>query len=61
MEDKFTERFDFYGTPEHKRRVKALADANYISVSDVLRALIDRSYSAPKKYGFFPPEKKGDK
>jgi hypothetical protein len=57
MEDKLTERFDFYGSKDHKRRLKALADANFLSVSDVLRLLIDRAYTAPKRFGFFPPDK----
>jgi hypothetical protein len=61
MEDKFSERFDFYGSKEHKRRLKALADANVISTSSLLRLLIDMSYRTPRKFGFEPPQKEGDK
>jgi len=55
------ERLEIRLTKEQKRRLKELAAANSLGAATVLRLLIDRAYVTPRKFGFEPPKKEGDK
>jgi hypothetical protein len=57
VDDEKEERIEVRVTVEHKRRLKALADANLLSISGMMRLLIDTSYRTPRKFGFEPPKK----
>jgi hypothetical protein len=57
-----TKRVELMITPEQWIRLELLAKANTSgNTSEMIRQMIDRVYVKPKKFSFFPPEKKGDK